>query len=479
MNHYNKDFHLKVGLEVHLQVKVGTKAFSQESYNYGEKQNTCISAWSVGMPGVLPSPSLALIESGIKLGLAMKSRINRVLRFSRKNYFYTDLPKGYQLTQTDPLCIGGELRFVDDDNKEVSVPIKEIHLEEDSGKSIYKSSKVFVDYNRSGVALLEVVTEPCIYKPEHASLFLIELRKLVRWLGVSDGDMEKGSLRCDVNVSVVSKDKDYNRTEIKNLNSFTAVRKSIITEYKRQLEVIESGRDVKEQTLSFDMKTSSIKILRDKSSAMDYRYINESDILPVRISEEKINTIQKELSVLPYIYFQLFYSSFGFDLKKTRLITEDRGRCLFLNLLIDESIKPNIALNWVLGHLMELERTESLSIGSLNIEELVVLLKALQNDKISFYNAKVVFSKYLSSDDLSMEKALSKVLSSSGNKEKLKEDVKLLLSEHPDKVKQYLDGKETLVQFFVGQVMRYSKGMYDPKEVKEIVEEELKSYKSK
>ena len=470
-----------IGLEVHVQLATKSKAFCADSTAFGGSPNSHTSTISLAHPGTLPYLNTKQVDFAIKLGLALGSKITPYTTFDRKNYFYADLPKGYQITQDKaPICIGGALpiRIGDGWRK---VQIHHVHMEEDAGKSIHDAKDPFsrIDLNRAGVPLLEVVTEPDLRSAEEVDAFMTAMRQLVRYLGISDGNMEQGSMRCDCNISIRKWGASQfgNRCEIKNLNSMRYARRAIAYEYKRQSGIVDKGGTVEQQTLNFDPATGITTPLRDKEDAHDYRYFPEPDLPPVRITKEQIQRIRQEMPRLPQDLFEEFtqkrkLSAYDSDI----LIAEKTVADYFIDLSAIHSNDKAIA-NLIINKIVPYCNENNLVIQAFPVGKklLVEMLRLIEKGKIS---NTVAYQRLLPAmidnpNKTAQQLAEELNLLQSDDTDFLEELVKEALAANPDKVKAYQNGKKGLLGFFMGEVMKMSKGKAAPKLTNELLRKAL------
>ena len=343
-----------IGLEVHVQMNTLSKAYSSDGYSYGAAPNTQVCPISLGHPGTLPKPNVQVVENAIKLGLACNCSIREFNSYARKNYFYPDLPKGYQITQDEtPICFGGSVGITFKNLEKKKIGLTRIHMEEDTGKSIHDLDpfNTLIDLNRAGVPLLEIVSEPDFRSGEEAYLYLQEIRKLVRYLDISDGNMEEGSLRCDVNISIRKQglEKFGTKVEVKNLNSFRHVQKAIDYEFQRQSEILNSGGIINQETRTFDASKGITIALRTKENANDYRYFIEPDLAPVRITESKKKAIKNSMPPLPQTLFDKYTTKLKLSNYDANLIIENKETAIYFENLLLSGCSPKSAANWLMG----------------------------------------------------------------------------------------------------------------------------------
>ena len=468
-----------IGLEVHAQVLSKSKLFSSSPTKFGAEPNTQVSLVDSAFPGMLPVINQFCIEQSIKTGLGLKAKVNLNSVFDRKNYFYPDLPQGYQISQyKNPIVGEGEV-VLDMPYGTKKVGIERLHLEQDAGKSIHDidPDNSYVDLNRSGVALMEIVSKPDLRSPEEVNVYVKKLRSIMRYLGTCDGNMQEGSLRADVNVSVrkVGDKKFGTRCEIKNVNSIRFMQLAIEYEARRQVKLLESDKKVNQETRLFDTKKNATRLMRSKEEAHDYRYFPDPDLLPLKLEQSLVDKLKKELPELP-------------DEKKERFIKEHNLSSYEANILVSEKeisdyyeevIKKcdkKLATNWITVELFALLNKKNLSISQspVSARNLSKLIKMITSGKISGKIAKDVFVK-MQVDDKDAEQIVEKegLIQQSDPKE-LEKIITKVISNNKDKVEQYKSGKEKLFGFFVGQIMKASEGKANPQLVNEILRNKLK-----
>ncbi len=468
-----------IGLEVHAQMLTESKIFCGCSTKFGGEPNTQTCPVCVGMPGVLPVLNKKALEYAIKTGLAMNCEISKYSRFARKNYFYPDLPKGYQISQYElPICEHGYIEIIVDGNVK-KIGITRIHMEEDAGKNIHEGSgqHSFVDLNRAGVPLMEIVSEPDIKTPQEAVAYMKKLRTILRYLGVCDGNMEQGSLRCDANVSVKPSGRDEFgvKVEIKNINSFKFVEKALEYEIRRQIRVIEEGGKIIQETRLWNSNTGVTESMRGKEEAHDYRYFPEPDLVPIVVDQRWIDEIRAQLPELPDIKRERFVSVYGLPENDADFITSERALAEWYEEAVKLGGKPKTVANWIMGDLIRLLNADNKSFDecTLKPEQLVSMLKLIENGTISGKIAKTVFEEiYKTGKDayvIVKEKGLVQI-SDSGEIEKIVDDV---VSKCPKEVERYKAGEEKLIGFFVGQIMKLTKGKANPQMVNELLKKKL------
>ncbi len=468
-----------IGLEVHAQLLTESKIFCACATKFGADPNTQVCPVCLGMPGVLPVLNIKAVEYTIKTGLAMNCRIAPYSRFARKNYFYPDLPKGYQISQYElPLCEDGYLEITVDGRKK-KIRIKRIHLEEDAGKNIHDPSGYsFVDFNRTGVPLMEIVSEPDISSPKEAAIYMKKLRTILRYLGVCDGNMEQGSLRCDANVSVrpLGSTEFGVKTELKNINSFRYVEKALEYEIQRQIKLIERGEKIVQETRLWDPQTGKTFSMRSKEEAHDYRYFPEPDLVPVVVSDEWIEKIKEDMPELPDAKIEKFMQEYGLPAYDSEILTEEKALAEWFEEAVRLGAKPKEAANWIMVELLRLINEEGKEITEcpLKPSQLVELLNLIEKGVINRNTAKEVFEEMYktgkSAEHIVKEKGLTQISDDAVIMEAIKE----VLSKNPKEVERFKAGEEKLVGFFVGQVMKLTKGKANPKLVNQLLLKALK-----
>ena len=481
MSSLRDKYELVVGLEVHAQLSTKTKAYCNDSTEYGASPNTQTSPITLGHPGTLPKSNSKVIEYAVKMGIACNSTIRERNEYSRKNYFYPDLPKGYQITQdTTPICNGGFINVKDAKGDTKAINITRIHMEEDAGKSIHELDPFnsLVDLNRAGVALIEIVSEPDIRTSDEAYQYLAEVRKLVRYLDICDGNLEEGSLRCDANISVMLKgSKTFgNRAEVKNMNSLRNVKRAIEHEMDRQIEILENGGIVEQQTRSFNANTGTTSLMRSKEDANDYRYFPEPDLQPVLVNEEYIEKVKKSLPPLPKELFRKFTSEYGLSEYDTNVIIEEKDIALYFNELCQYTKNYKAAANFVNGSVKSYlnENAIEMSQFSLSTKRLAQLIQLVDDGKVSNSVAtQKIFGELVGNDISAEEIAKKNNWIQESNTDTLQSFVEEAITKYPEKVLEYKAGKKGLIGLFMGEVMKLSRGKADPKIANRLVREAL------
>lgn len=481
-SHYDQ-YELVVGLEVHAQLNTLSKAFSADSASYGALPNTQVSPISLGHPGTLPKMNKQVIAHAVKLGLAMNCQIRPWNEFARKNYFYADLPKGYQITQhTTPICYDGHIDLTMEDGSSKRIGITRIHMEEDAGKSIHDLDPYdsLVDLNRCGVPLLEIVSEPDIRSAKEAYNYLTEIRKLVRYLEICDGNMEEGSLRCDANISVMKKGAQTfgTKVEVKNMNSIRNVQRAIEYEFKRQVDLLEKGESFQSETRSFDAVNGSTFALRSKEQANDYRYFPEPDLQPVEITAAYIAEQRAQMPPLPAALLAKFKSVYQLSDYDAQVLTDSKEVALYFEAIAAQTTNQKAAANWVMGPIKSVLNAEAITIDQLNLSpnRIAELIALIDQQIISNSVAtQRIFPALLEKDEapLAIAKRLNVVQES--NEDALISSIKEILERYPDKVAEYKAGKKGVMGLFMGELMKATQGKADPKVATKLLNEQLAS----
>lgn len=475
-------YEVVVGLEVHAQLLTQSKLFCGDSIAFGADPNTHVSPVTLAHPGSLPKMNRKAIEFAVKMGLACHCEIEQQNYFTRKNYFYPDLPKGYQVSQhTTPICKAGYVT-IKISGTEKSIRLNRIHLEEDAGKSIHDADpgNTCVDYNRAGTPLIEIVTEPDIRSGDEAFAYLTEIRKLVRYLEICDGNMEEGSLRCDANISVRKKGdpKLGTKVEVKNLNSIRNVKRAIEAESKKLVEILEQGGTIIQQTKSFDAATGNSFAIRDKEDADDYRYFPEPDLPPFHLQDEFIERVREAIPELPEAKINRYISSFKLSEYDAQVITEERSFAEYFESLTKNSGNYKSAANWMLGPVKAWlnENVKDISEFPINADQLAKLIGLTDSGKVSFSIASAKLFAHLLKDPGSDPEIAAKELNlvQESDASSIEPIVDAVIEKFADKVAEYKKGKKGLLSLFVGEVIKRSKGKADPKVVNELLLEKLK-----
>ena len=478
-------YEVVIGLEVHAQLLTKSKAFSPESSEFGADPNTNVDVVSLAHPGTLPVLNRRVVELTVKMGLATNCRIRRRSTFARKHYFYPDLPKGYQISQfDDPICHDGFVD-IDEEGTPLRIGITRIHMEEDAGKSMHDQDPFnsLVDLNRCGVPLIEIVSEPDIRSPRQAYLYLQKIRQIVRYLGICDGNMEEGSLRCDANVSVRPRGQKAfgTKTEVKNMNSFRNVERALTYEVDRQIALIESGGEVVQQTMLWDPNRLETRTMRVKEESHDYRYFPDPDLVQVEVTDELLATVREDFPEMPSVRAARFVSELGLPSYDAAILTEDRGIADYYESVLDRLTgregAAKSASNFVMTDVLRVLNDRSIAIDDFPVSaaRLAGLIDLRLNGAVSSTGAQEIFGKLLETDDEAEEIAAAENLLQVSDQSALAPVVEQVLKSNPDKVQAYLDGKDGLIGFFIGQVMRSFEGSPDPQLVRSMLLERINS----
>lgn len=474
------DFEAVIGLEVHAQLSTGSKLFARSATTTGKRPNSLTDPVTLGLPGCLPVLNRRAVDFAIRLGLATNCDIQRESIFARKHYFYPDLPKGYQISQYEkPICLKGHLDIrLKGETKRIG--ITRIHLEEDAGKNTHHDRDGYsdVDLNRAGVPLVEIVSEPDMRNAQEAGAYMRQLRQIVRYVDVCDGNMEEGSLRCDANVSVRRRGAEAfgTKVEIKNLNSFRYVEKAIEYEIGRQIAVIESGDKVLQETRLWDDAKSSTRSMRSKEQAEDYRYFPDPDLLPLVVDNEWIEKVRGSLPELPQQAFQRFKRMYGLDDYYCELLTDEKLIAKYYDHALSIHNNPAAIANWITTELFGRLNKEGLSMDQCPVspEDLAALVKLIDDGTISGKIAKTVFDEMFSSSTSPKSIIESRGLSQVSDPNEIVAIIDRVIAANPEQVAAYRGGKTKMFGFFVGQVMKESEGKANPKLVNDLLQEKLK-----
>ena len=478
-NSIRDKYEVVIGLEVHAQLKTKSKIFAPDGTEFGKEPNSETSPITLGMPGVLPVLNKEAVNMGILTGLALNCTIPSRCKFDRKQYFYPDLPKGYQISQYDePICVGGYLEI---NGKKIG--ITRAHLEEDAGKLVHAgadglagSSYSLVDLNRAGTPLLEIVSEPDMRSSDEARAYMEELRNIVRYIGVCDGNLEEGSMRCDANISVMPKgSKEFGtRAEIKNVNSFSALQRAIEYEIERQIEIVEEGGKVVQETRLWDDNFRETRSMRGKEDAHDYRYFPEPDLMPLEISREWVEEIRAKMPELPS-QKRARYQELGLSEYDANVIVDQMSLALFFDRVLELGATPKAAVNFIMGEIAAYLKEEKLDINETKLtpENLAELISLIEKKIISNNIGKQIIVDMLKDGTSAKEIVEKKGLSQITDTSAIKEICQKVVDANPAQVTSYKGGKVQLFGFFVGQVMKETKGRANPQVVNELLKEIL------
>jgi aspartyl-tRNA(Asn)/glutamyl-tRNA(Gln) amidotransferase subunit B len=467
-----------IGLEVHAQLLTQTKIYASDSASFGDAPNTNVSVITLAHPGTLPKLNKKVVEYAIKMGLACHCEISRRQIFDRKNYFYPDLPKGYQITQDrTPICKGGVITIKTKDGVEKNIPLNRIHIEEDAGKSMHLEgqNESVLDFNRAGTALIEIVTEPAIRTSEEAGLVLAEIRKLVRYLGICDGNMEEGSLRCDANVSVmpVGSTTFGKKVEVKNMNSIRNVQRAIDHEIERQITEVEKGNSIFSETRTFDAGNGKTYGMRAKEELNDYRYFPDPDLSPLEISEAWLSSIKASMPELPKALFEKYISEYKIPEYDALVLTDSRDIAMYFEEVCHNTTNYKAASNWIMGPIKSyLNEHNKFPVKPTVIAELIAMI---DQGKVNFSVAsQKIFPELLTNPTQTPAEIASRLnLIQDSNTDTILPIVKEVIKEFPLKVEEYKNGKKGIITMFMGEVMKRSKGKADPKRATELLVENL------
>lgn len=462
INEINKNWDFIIGLEIHVQLETISKIFSDCSYDYDQTPNSLTCPTSIGLPGALPNINQSAIESAIKFGKAVNGKISKKFTFARKHYFYPDLPKGYQISQFDqPIVTGGSVPIWWNEKK-YNIDLTRAHLEEDAGKSFHNSKDNIsnLDYNRSGAALIEIVTEPVIIHPEQAKIFMQRVKQIINYINISNAEMEKGKLRCDANISLSKKGsgKFGIKTEIKNINSFKNVQKAIESEIFRQNDLLSNGKKVEQATLTWNNDKNVAEIMRLKENADDYRYFNDPDLPPIDLDKSLVDKIMSEVTILPFEYENKWIVDYKLSLTEATVLSTTKKIAKYFESVVDSGVAAKKASAWISTELFRLFNEENLEFNSEKVSsyDLIKIIELVENDKITQNSGKEILRKIFE-NGVCVEEILQ-----SGNFEISNVDigsiVDSILSQCSDEVSRFKDGEEKLMGFFIGQINRETKG---------------------
>lgn len=471
-----------IGLEVHAQLLTESKAYSSDSTEYGMLPNTNLSVITLGHPGTLPRVNKTVVEMAIKMGLATNCEITKHNIYARKNYFYPDLPKGYQITQDKtPICTKGHIMVKDAEGNEKQIGITRIHMEEDAGKSMHLPGEIetLVDFNRAGVALIEIVSEPDIRDSVEAYNYLSQIKQLVMYLGICDGNMEEGSLRCDANISVMLKDANVwgTKVEVKNMNSFRNVQRAIEHEIERQILELENGNVIDSETRNFDANTGTTTAMRSKETLNDYRYFPEPDLPPLVIEQEWLENIRKEMPALPQELYKRFVNEFGLPEYDAAVLTDAKEIALYFDEVCKETNNYKAASNWVMGPVKSYLNELQLHMHDFPLapEQIAQIIALVDENKVSHSVAAKQIFPYLLEHPTKTAQAVAEeqnLLQQSDSGE-LAQLVQEVLAGNPAKVAEYKAGKQSLVGMFMGEIMKKTGGKADPKLTNQLLRDAL------
>ena len=470
-------WNLVIGIEIHAQVNSKSKLFSSSPTDFGSKPNSQVSLIDAAMPGMLPVINKFCIEQAVKSGIGLNAKINKKSIFDRKNYFYQDLPQGYQISQYKDPIVGEGFVEIETENGQKKIGVERLHLEQDAGKSLHDQDPnlTFVDLNRSGIALMEIVSKPEMSSPEEAVEYVRKVRSILRYLGTCDGNMEQGSLRADVNVSVNKPGNELGtRCEIKNLNSFKFIHAAIVYEAKRQIKLIEQGESVNQETRLFNTQSGETRSMRSKEDAHDYRYFPDPDLLPLTLDDNWIKGLQDSIPELPDQIKERFINEYSLSSYDANIIVSDKATSEYFEDVV-KNRNPKLVTTWVTGELFSILNKKNLIIedSPITSKQLGELVDNIENGKISNRQAKEVLEEMCESGKGALEIIDEKGLSQISDENEIESLVDNVLNSNPENVKKYKNGKDKLFGFFVGEAMKLSKGKANPKIVNDLIKKKL------
>ena len=470
-------WNLVIGIEIHAQVNSKSKLFSSSPTDFGSKPNSQVSLIDAAMPGMLPVINKFCIEQAVKSGIGLNAKINKKSIFDRKNYFYQDLPQGYQISQYKDPIVGEGFVEIETEDGQKKIGVERLHLEQDAGKSLHDQDPnfTFVDLNRSGIALMEIVSKPDMNSPEEAVEYVRKVRSILRYLGTCDGNMEQGSLRADVNVSVNKPGNELGtRCEIKNLNSFKFIHAAIVYEAKRQIKLIEQGESVNQETRLFNTQSGETRSMRSKEDAHDYRYFPDPDLLPLTLDDDWIKGLQDTIPELPDQIKERFINEYSLSSYDANIIVSDKATSKYFEDVV-KNRNPKLVTTWVTGELFSILNKKNLIIedSPITSKQLGELVDNIENGKISNRQAKEVLEEMCESGKGALEIIDEKGLSQISDENEIESLVDNVLNSNPENVKKYKNGKDKLFGFFVGEAMKLSKGKANPKIVNDLIKKKL------
>ncbi len=470
-------WNLVIGIEIHAQVNSKSKLFSSSPTDFGSKPNSQVSLIDAAMPGMLPVINKFCIEQAVKSGIGLNAKINKNSIFDRKNYFYQDLPQGYQISQYKDPIVGEGFVEIETKNGQKKIGVERLHLEQDAGKSLHDQDPnfTFVDLNRSGIALMEIVSKPDMNSPEEAVEYVRKVRSILRYLGTCDGNMEQGSLRADVNVSVNKPGNELGtRCEIKNLNSFKFIHAAIVYEARRQIKLIEQGESVNQETRLFNTQSGETRSMRSKEDAHDYRYFPDPDLLPLTLDDDWIKGLQDSIPELPDQIKERFINEYSLSSYDANIIVSDKATSEYFEDVV-KNRNPKLVTTWVTGELFSILNKKNLIMedSPITSKQLGELIDNIENGKISNRQAKEVLEEMCESGKGASEIIDEKGLSQISDENEIESLVDSVLNSNPENVKKYKNGKDKLFGFFVGEAMKLSKGKANPKIVNDLIKKKL------
>lgn len=479
----NDKYEVTIGLEVHCEVKTNTKMFSPSPNNYNETPNENISEVDMGFPGILPIANMEAVKKSIMMAMALNCKLPKYMYFDRKNYYYPDLPKGYQITQaTEPVGVNGYINvYVNDEVKKID--IHDIHLEEDTASLDHYETYSLIDYNRSGIPLLETVTEPCIHSADEALAFLDSLRRIFLYTGISEARTDRGQMRCDVNISLAPKNSEKlgTKVEMKNINSFSNVKDAILYEIKRQSEILDEGGTIIMETRRYDDTTCKTYRMREKVEGVDYKYYVEPNIPPYKITDELINELREKLPMLQFDRIQKYMKDYELSLYDASILTKNIETALYFEEVISKGIDPKMAANWINTRILGHVNKEEISINdcTFTTDDLVELITYINKGTISSKQAKDVFYKCLDENKKPSVVIKENNMEQITNTDEILSVIKEVINENMELALSYDPERGRTIDFFVGQIMKKTRGKANPKAAMDLIKEELMKLKNK
>lgn len=467
-----------MGLEIHAQLKTSSKIFSSDSAKFGEGDNFAVSPLSLGLPGSLPVPNKKVIEFAIQAGLAFQCRISKKSYFARKNYFYPDMPRGYQISQFEqPICSGGYVSFFFD-GKSQKIELERIHMEEDAGKSTHYGDYSLINLNRSGVPLLEIVSQPVLKSASQAAAYSRSVRQVLRYLDICDGNLEEGSLRVDCNISIapLNSSKLGTKVELKNLNSFRFIEKALEYEFQRQVDTVESGGLIEQETRLYDSVKNITVSMRKKEDSKDYRYFPDPDLLPCAVTEKTIETLKKAQPELPNEKRERYLKDYGLNEDEIAILIEERELADFFEDVATQSQNPKMASNWIRGEFLAAQKEKPVGMAPADIMPsnwIAKIILLVKKGEISGKTGKEIFWKSLKTNTSPEKILIQEGLSQIQDESIIEKAVDEVLKNSPEQVTEYKSGKTKVFGYFVGQVMKSLKGRANPSQVNEILVKKL------
>lgn len=471
------EFEVVIGLEVHAELSTKTKIYCGCTTEFGGVENSHCCPTCLGLPGSLPVLNRKVVDYAIKAGLAFNCNINKLTHMARKNYFYPDTPKNYQITQDEtPVCSEGYIE-IDTENGTKKIGILRIHIEEDAGKNLHREDGSYIDYNRAGVPLIEIVSKPDMRSPVEARMYLEKLKAVLQYTGVSDCKMEEGSLRCDANVSIrpVGTTELGVKTEVKNMNSFRAVEKALEYEIKRQIEAVSKGEKIIQETRRWDESKGETIVMRSKEKAHDYRYFPEPDMVYLSLDDEWINSIRETLPELPHDKKKRYVREYGLPEYDADILTSSKALASFFEECVNEGAKPKDASNWIMGEILRTLKDKAMEIEDVKFKpaDIVKLIELIDKGTISGTIAKKVFKDMFETGNSPEKIVEEKGLVQVSDEGAIKEIINKVLDENPQSIEDFKNGKTKAMGFLVGQVMKASKGKGNPQLINKLLPEEL------